>query len=89
MPKEVNLSSLSEFRTMSLLNVEGKVFLGILARTLTLLLMNNKYVNTYVQKGAVPGVPGCIEHYSVIAKIIEDAKRNRVDLAPLAQPDST
>lgn len=89
MPKEVNLSSLSEFQTMSLLNLEGKVFLGILVRTPTLLLMNNEYVDTYLQKGAVPGVPGCIEHNSVIAKIIEDTKRNRVDLAPLAQPDST
>ncbi|KAK0147669.1 hypothetical protein N1851_012859 [Merluccius polli] len=33
-------------------------------------------MDTSVQKGGVPGVPGCLEHTSVISKIIEDAKRN-------------
>ena len=31
----------------------------------------------------VPGVPDCLEHTSVISKIIEDAKRNNGDLAVL------
>ncbi len=82
-PKQEDSSSLKDFRTISLLNVEGKVFFGILAKRLTQFLINNKYIDTSVQKGGVPGVPGCIEHNSVISKIIEDAKRNQGDLAVL------
>ncbi|KAJ7998423.1 hypothetical protein DPEC_G00204780 [Dallia pectoralis] len=82
-PKAGGLFQLERFRTISLLNVEGKVFFGILAKRLTQFLINNKYIDTSVQKGGVPGVPGCIEHNSVISKIIEDAKRNHGDLAVL------
>ncbi len=71
-PKQEDSSSLKDFCTISLLNVEGKVFFGILAKRLTQFLINNKYIDTSVQKGGVPGVPGCIEHNSVISKIIED-----------------
>lgn len=82
-PKEENSSSIKQFCTISLLNVEGKIFFGILASRLTSFLLSNKYIDTPVQKGGVPGVPGCIEHTSVISKIIEDAKRNQGDLAVL------
>lgn len=57
------------------------IFFGILASRLTSFLLRNKYIETAVQKGGVPGVPGCIEHTGVISKLIEDANRNRGNLA--------
>lgn len=82
-PKEENSIGIKQFRTISLLNVEGKIFLGILAKRLTTFMVDNGYMDTSVQKGGVPGVAGCLEHTSMITKIIEDAKKNRGDLAVL------
>lgn len=82
-PKGENSTGIKQFRTISLLNIEGKIFLGILAKRLTTFMLDNGYMDTSVQKGGVPGVPGCLEHTSVITKIIEDAKKNHGDLAVL------
>ena len=79
-PKEEQSSLLGQFRTISLLNVEGKIFFAILAKRLTTYMLNNDYIDTSVQKGGVPGFPGCIEHTSVISQLIRDAKINRSDL---------
>ena len=46
-------------------------------------MMDNGYMDTSVQKGGVPGVAGCLEHTSIITKIIEHAKKNRGNLAVL------
>ena len=40
----------------------------------------NQYVDISVQKGGIPGVPGCIEHTSMIWEAIQRAKRNRLSL---------
>lgn len=47
---------------MSLLSVEGIVFVKILASHLTGSLLMNAYINAAVQKGRVPGIPGCKDH---------------------------
>ncbi|XP_052271754.1 uncharacterized protein LOC127872461 [Dreissena polymorpha] len=71
---------LNQFRTISLLNVEGKIFFAILARRLTSFLTGNAYINTSVQKGGVPGFSGCIEHTSAITQLINEAMKGRKDL---------
>lgn len=76
-------TEIKQFRTISLLNMEGKIFRGILAVRLTTFMLDNEYMNTSVQKSGVPGVPGCLEHTSVTSKIIEHAKRNHGDLTLL------
>lgn len=81
--KEENSAGIKQFRTISLLNTEGKIFLRILAKRLTTFMLDNTYMDTSVQKDGVPGVSGCLEHTSVITKIIKDARRNRGDLAVL------
>ncbi|KAK0139991.1 hypothetical protein N1851_023098 [Merluccius polli] len=81
-PKEENSTEIKQLCTISLLNMEGKIFFGILARRLTTFMLDD-YMDTSVQKGGVPGVPGCLEHTSVISKIIKDAKRNHGDLTVL------
>ena len=49
-PKEEHSKGLHQFRTISLLNVEGKIFLPVLAKTMTNYLLNNKHIDTAVQK---------------------------------------
>ena len=79
-PKEKDAKKIGQFRPISLLNVEGKVFFAVVASRLTKYLMNNGYVDTSVQKGGVPGIPGCLEHASMIWEAIQRAKFNRLDL---------
>ena len=71
---------MTQFRTISLLNVEGKIFFSVLSRRLTTYLLENKYIDTAVQKGDVPGFSGCIEHTSAISQLIREANVNQSDL---------
>ena len=82
-PKEEESKELSQFRTISLLNVEGKIFLAVIARRITKYMLDNGYIDTSVQKGGVPGVPGCLEHTSALTHIIHEAKKNKGELAVL------
>ncbi|KAL1267230.1 hypothetical protein QQF64_002905 [Cirrhinus molitorella] len=43
----------------------------------------NKYIDTAVQKGRIPKVPGCIEHTGVITQLIQEAREGGGDLAVL------
>ena len=61
-PKEENSKNISQFQTISLMSVEGKVFFSIVSRRLTEFLLKNNYINPSVQKGGIPGAPGCLEH---------------------------
>ncbi|XP_052281306.1 uncharacterized protein LOC127878820 [Dreissena polymorpha] len=79
-PKEKNSKNISQFRTISLLKVEGKIFFAILARRLTTYLTTNGYIDTTVQKGGVPGFSVCVEHTSAISQLIREAKVNKSDL---------
>ena len=80
-PKEENSKEIGQFRTISLLNVEGKIFLAVLARRMTTYMLSNEYINIAVQKGCIPGVSGCLEHRSS-----ERLKRTRVISSPLVKP---
>ena len=82
-PKEDGSKAITQFRNISLLNVEGKVFLAVLAKRLTSYLIRNKYIDTSVQKGGMPGMSGCLEHTSVLTQIIREARQNKGDLAVL------
>ena len=54
--------------------------MAILAKRLTEYILQNKYVDTTVQKGGIPKVKGCIEHFGAMWEVIKDAKLNRRDL---------
>ena len=79
-PKEKDSKGLNQFRPISMLNVEGKIFFSIMASRLTEFVMSKQYVDISVQKGGIPGVPGCIEHTSMIWEAIQRAKRSRLSL---------
>ncbi|XP_029943214.1 uncharacterized protein LOC115385372 [Salarias fasciatus] len=82
-PKEEEASNIEQFRIISLLCVEGKIFFKIVAQRLTDFLLKNGYIDTSVQKGGVPGVPGCLEHTGVVSQLIREARESRGDLATL------
>ena len=68
-------------RPISLGNVQGKIFLAVIARRMTDFMVDNKYVDMTVQKGGLPGVKGCIEHFGAMWEVIKDARLNRRDLS--------
>ena len=80
-PKEEDSKDLKQFRTISLLNVEGKICLAVLARRMTKYMLGNNYIDISVQKGGVPGVSGCVEHTSALTQIIHEARQNKGNLA--------
>ncbi|KAK0141886.1 Transposable element Tcb2 transposase [Merluccius polli] len=82
-PKEENAKNIEQFRTISLLSVEGKIFFAILSRRLTEFLLKNEYIDTAVQKGGIPKVPGCLEHTGVVTQLIREAREGKGDLAVL------
>ncbi|KAL7853191.1 hypothetical protein AOLI_G00200350 [Acnodon oligacanthus] len=54
-PKEQNSTIISQFRSIALLNVEGKVFFTVLAKQITRFLNDNSYIDTSCQKAGLPG----------------------------------
>ena len=82
-PKEENSKNIEQFRIISLLDIEGKIFFGIMARRLSKYLLANQYIDTSVQKGGVTGVPGCLEHTGVVTQLLREARENKGDLVVL------
>lgn len=78
-PKEKDPADISQFRHISLLNVEGKIFFSIVAHRLAAYLDRNKYIDT-VQKAGIPGFSGCLEHTNMIWHQIQAAKKEGRDL---------
>ncbi|KAI8501656.1 hypothetical protein Bbelb_209270 [Branchiostoma belcheri] len=79
-PKEVDSSAINQFRTISLLCVECKIYFSVLARRLVTYITENQYIDTSVQKGGIPGFSGCLEHTGVLTQVIREAKANKSDL---------
>ena len=80
-PKEQNSEILSQFRPISLLNVDGKVFFGIIAKRMMNFLQTNGYINESIQKAGLPGTPGCVEHSNMIWESIQNAKKDNLNLS--------
>ena len=80
-PKEENSSALDQFREISTLNIEGKIFWSVVSKRLTKYLLDNKYIDTSVQKGGISGFAGCLEHTAAMSQLIIEAKQNKSDLS--------
>ena len=72
--KKEGLKSLDQFRLISLLNTESKIFFGLLSRRLSDFILGNSYIDTSVQKSGVAGMPGCLEHTGVLTQLLREAK---------------
>ena len=79
-PKEKDSSVISQFRTISLLSVEAKIFLSVVAKRITTYMTENGYVNTAIQKGGIPGFSGCLEHTNILSHLIQEAKGSKGNL---------
>ena len=79
-PKEDGAKSVEKFRTISLLNVEGKLFFSMKADRITDFLLKNKYINSSIQKGGIPKVSGCIEHTAILSQLIKEARNKKKNL---------
>lgn len=79
-PKEEGAEDVEKFRTISLLNVEGKLFFGLKAERLMKYALANGYIDTTIQKGGVPETAGCLEHTAVISQLIREAKESKGNL---------
>ena len=79
-PKEENASSVEKYRTISLLNVEGKLFFSLKSERILDFALANGYIDTSIQKGGVPGVSGCLEHTAVVSQLIREAKKEKKNL---------
>ena len=75
--KEKDSQSVKQFRTISLLNVEGKILFSVLGKRMTTYMTSNSYVDTSIQKGWIPGFSGCVEHTSAISQLIKEAKETK------------
>ena len=67
--KVENATSVEKFKTISLLNVEGKLFFALKSEMIMDLVLANKYIDTSIQKGGVPGISGCLEQTTVISQL--------------------
>lgn len=76
-PKEEDSKNICQFRIILLLCVEGKVFFSIVAKRLAEFFLKNGYIDTSVQEGGIPGVPGCHTHAGVVTELLREAKENR------------
>ena len=76
-PKEKNSLTINQFGTISLLNVEVKMYMSALAKRISGYMVENSYIDTSIQKAGIPGVSGCIEHTSVISQLIKEVKKGK------------
>ena len=74
------LKYIDYFRSISILNAQGKLFFGDLASRLTRYLLMNEYIDTSMRKGGVPVIAGCLDHENMTWEIIQKAKKNKKDL---------
>lgn len=72
---EENFETLSQFQTISLSNVKGKILLSVLANRMTRYMLTNNCIDMAVKKGGVPGVSSCTEHIRVLIRIIRKQKK--------------
>ena len=79
-PKEEGATTVDKFRTISLLNVEGKLYFAMKADRLLEFVLANGYIDSTIQKGGVPAVSGCLEHTAVLSQLIREAKAKKKNL---------
>ena len=73
-----------DFRPISLLNVEGKLFWSMVSNRLySHLVTKNKMINISCQKGSIKEMSGCLEHITMVWSALQDARRNRRSLVNL------
>ena len=82
--KPPNPSSIKDFRPISLINVEGKLFFSLVSkRFVSHIIKNNKFINASIQKGCMEKIPGCWEHMSMVLDALKSAKHDKTSLSAI------
>ena len=76
-------NNIKDFRSISLLNVEGKLFFSILSKRLEKHIFSNNLINPSIQKGCMEKVPGCWEHMSVVWDELKSRKAEKSNIAAI------
>ena len=76
-PKEKDPRKVDQFRPISLLNIDGWIFFDVIAKRMARFMINNGYVNSSTLRAGKPGIPGCIEHTTMLWERIKRAKNNK------------
>ena len=82
--KEKDSGTIEQYRTISLLNVEGKIFMLVLAKRLSEYIVKNNYINTSIQKAGIQEFSSCLEHTSVLSQLLKEARSGKKDLTVVA-----
>ena len=82
-PNEEWSKNIVQFRIISLLSVESKIFFNVVARRLSDFLLGSNYIDTSEKKGGILGDPGSLEHMGVVTQLIREAREGKGDLAIL------
>ena len=70
----------SNLRPIALTSCVGKLFTTILKNRWLSFMVSNGYLDTFVQKAFIPGIPGCLEQYTKLTAAISDAYKNHRSL---------
>lgn len=62
-----------------------KVLFSAISKQLCNYLIKNAYIDTWVQRGGLSGMSGCVEHTSVVTQLIQEARKNKGNLSVLWQ----
>ena len=86
LPKVDNPSvdNLSDFRTISLMNIEAKLFWCMVSsRLYKHLVISNNIIDTSVQKGSIQKMAGVWEHTAMVWEGLKDARRRHKSIVVL------
>ena len=76
--KTPSKNSISVFRPIAVLNVEGKLFVSLISKwVVSHVVQNNKIINLSVQKACMEKVPGCYEHLSMVWTVLKEARAQK------------
>lgn len=82
-PKDKNSKQIDQYRIISLLCVEAKMFFSAVSNRLCSFLATNNFIDTSVQKGGISETPGCLEHIGVVTQLIRETWENEGNLSVL------
>ena len=70
----------SNFRPIALTSCVGKIYTSLLKNRWMAYMLDNKYLNTAVQKAFVDGIPGCTEHHLKRLSILNEVRQKHKSL---------